>query len=259
MKKFLFSCVIALFLGITTSSIHASLLDDSLAWAYTNNLTRYFSPDYFLPNNSIRRDEASKFFVNFAKLIGKTTYTRTASACQFADTNKAISDLQDYVIESCRLGIFNGANGKFYPANNLTNAEAIAVLIRIVSGFENESGLSHRANIYYSKANSLDLLDNVNMNSKDGVARRGNVISILYEARSLKGDTNNSEESNSYNLYVSTPTSSIPLGESIDITIETDSSYRGKMYVDVEFWDTNKGKWVVAPEINGNPSVWTNI
>ncbi|MDR0860920.1 MAG: S-layer homology domain-containing protein [Candidatus Peribacteria bacterium] len=191
MKKFLFASILALFVGTTFSTVKASLLDDAIAWAYTKGLTRYYTPDYFLPNNSIRRDEASKFFVNFAKLVGKTTYIKTTPACQFSDTQKAISDLQEYVIESCRLGIFNGAYGNFYPADNLTNAEAIAVLIRIISGLENESGLSHWANNYYNRANILGLLDNVKMSSKDSVASRGNVISILYEAKNSKGTSTN--------------------------------------------------------------------
>jgi hypothetical protein len=89
--------------------------------------------------------------------------------------------LKDIVVESCRLGIFQGSNGKFYPAGKLTNAEGVAVLSRIVAGFQPENG-SHWADNYYNRANELNLLDNVNMNNKDGLATRGNVIISLYNA-----------------------------------------------------------------------------
>jgi hypothetical protein len=90
-------------------------------------------------SNSIRRDEASKFFVQFSKLIGKTTYTKTVAQCTFSDLDKARPDLKEVVIESCRLGIFQGNKGKFNPTGLMTNAEAVTVLVRIIDGHQSES------------------------------------------------------------------------------------------------------------------------
>lgn len=115
-----------------------SALDNAITRAYTKKLTSFLATEDFKPNNSIRRDEAAKFFVNFAKLVGKTKYTVNANQCQFSDLNKAWSDLRNIITESCKLGIFKGTKGKFNPTDNLTNAEAIAVLMRIVDGNQSE-------------------------------------------------------------------------------------------------------------------------
>ena len=163
-----------------------TLLDNAVTWAYTKKLTIYLNTDDFKPGNNIRRDEAAKFFVNFAKLVGKTSYTVNASQCNFSDLNQAWPDLKDIIVESCRLGIFKGSGGKFNPAGNLSNAEAIAVLVRIVDGYQSESG-THWADNYYKRANVLRLLENVNMNANDGSASRGNMVTLLYGARQMKG------------------------------------------------------------------------
>jgi hypothetical protein len=83
-----------------------TLLDDAITRAYTKKLTNYVATSDFKPDTTIRRDEASKFFVTFAKFVGKTSYTVDAKQCQFSDLHNAWSDLKDIIIESCRLGIF---------------------------------------------------------------------------------------------------------------------------------------------------------
>jgi hypothetical protein len=92
-----------------------------------------------MASKGIRRDEAAKFFVQFAKLIEKTDYAKTDQQCQFSDLDKARPDLKEVVIESCKLGIFQGYQGKFSPTGLIKNAEAVAVLVRIVDGMQVES------------------------------------------------------------------------------------------------------------------------
>jgi hypothetical protein len=71
-----------------------------------NDLTIFKTVIEYKPNNYIRRDEAAKLFVKFAKLQNKITYIKTAEECKFSDLNDAHADLKDIVVESCRLGIF---------------------------------------------------------------------------------------------------------------------------------------------------------
>ena len=70
------------------------------------DLTIFNTVADYKPNNYIRRDEAAKLFVKFAKIRNKTTYVKTAKECTFSDLNDAHKDLKDIVVESCRLGIF---------------------------------------------------------------------------------------------------------------------------------------------------------
>ena len=81
----------------------------------------------------MRRDEAAKFFVKVAEGMGKTDYVKSASECSFSDLNDGHADLKDVMVKSCRMGIFQGHEGKFMPTWALTNSQALAVMIRITS------------------------------------------------------------------------------------------------------------------------------
>ncbi|MDR3169110.1 MAG: hypothetical protein LBU27_05095 [Candidatus Peribacteria bacterium] len=170
------------------ATANAALVDDAIARAYTKGLTRYTTNDEFGINRSIRRDEAAKFFVQFSNIIGQTNYVKDINQCQFSDVNNAISDLKETIIESCRLGIFNGANGKFYPAGNLTNAEAVAVLIRILYGRLPEISGPIWAINYYNKAEKLGAFVNIDMKEEKNIAgTRGNIIKMMYSVREMRG------------------------------------------------------------------------
>ena len=166
-----------------------TLLDNAITRAYTKKLTSHSNTDDFKPYQAIRRDEAAKFFVDFAKLVGKTNYTTPTQQCQFSDLNEARPDLKEAVIESCKLGIFRGNKGTFSPSGILTNAQSVAVLMRIIDGYQSESWFSHRAERYYQRANTLALLDNLPLQNKEGLAERGNVVILLYNARKHSGTT----------------------------------------------------------------------
>jgi hypothetical protein len=145
MKKLLVCAILSIFTLVNFSKANdwetarSETFNNAVTWAYTKKLTIYLQPEDFGFSKTIRRDEAAKFFVNFAKLIGKANYTVNANQCNFSDKNQARDDLQDTIVEACRLGLFKGAHGKFYPTGNLTNAEAIAVLVRLVDGYQVES------------------------------------------------------------------------------------------------------------------------
>jgi len=157
----------------------ADKVDDAISWMYENGLTIHNNKTDFNATRWLRRDEAAKFYVNFSKLLGKTTYVKTANQCVFSDINDSWSDLKDIVVESCRLWLFQGSRWKFNPKSQLTNAQAITVLVRLLAGNQSEVWLSHRANNYYTKANELGVLQSVSMNSKDSIATRGNVGVII--------------------------------------------------------------------------------
>jgi hypothetical protein len=180
--------VFSLLMLLSSSFVQAemTLLDNAITWAYTKKFTSSFSTDEFKPYQAIRRDEAAKFFVLFAKLVGKTQEVIPSSQCQFSDLNKARTDLKGIVVESCTLGIFKGNKEKFTPDGMLTNAQAVTVLMRIIDGYQIESGKSRWDN-YYKKANELKLLDNLQMNEANDMAERGDVVTLLYNARKLTG------------------------------------------------------------------------
>lgn len=163
----------------------ADKVDDAISWMYEHGLTIHNNKTDFNAARWLRRDEAAKFFVNFAKQRGKTTYIKTANQCAFSDINDSWSDLKNIVVESCRLWLFQWSKGKFNPKSQLTNAQAITVLVRLLAWNQNEIWLSHRADNYYTKANELAVLQFVNMDSKNSIATRGNVGVIIWNGNNL--------------------------------------------------------------------------
>ena len=134
MKKLLLSAFSFWLLAFCfTLTTQAANINDAVSWAYDQGLTKYNSASSFQQNNALRRDEAAKFYVEFAKSLGKTEYTVDASSCtNFTDMQKAAPDLRAYIVEACRMGIFKGGKGRFYPSDKLSNEQAVTVLMRIV-------------------------------------------------------------------------------------------------------------------------------
>ena len=188
MKKLLIAMTFILWLFAFAS---ADKVDDAISWMYDNGLTIHNNKTDFNATRWLRRDEAAKFYVNFAKLLGKTTYVKTSSQCVFSDINSSWSDLKDIVVESCRLWLFQWSKWKFNPTSQLTNAQAITVLVRLLAWNQSEIWLSHRADNYYTKANELAILQFVNMDSKDSIATRGNVGIIIWNGNNLQWGTIN--------------------------------------------------------------------
>jgi len=149
---------------------------------YQKWLTIYKDPISFWYERTLRRDEAAKFFVQFAKTIGKIEYIQEGSACIFTDKDQWRKDLQQIIIESCKLWIFKGYNKTFNPTWNLTNAEAVTVLIRIIKWDEIEENTNHRSDNYYSSASTLELLTKVDMEEKESQATKWNTITIINQA-----------------------------------------------------------------------------
>lgn len=132
---------------------HAEMIDDAIIWMYHNNYTIYNTRETFKPTRLMRRDEAAKFFVTLAHSLDKKEI-KFDQECQFYDLNEWHRDLKDIMIESCKLGIFKGYQGRFMPTDNLTNAQTLALLVRILSWYEDESNVEYRADNYYNKANT---------------------------------------------------------------------------------------------------------
>ena len=158
----------------------------------------------FKADKWLRRDEAAKFFVNFAKILWKTGYIKTDAQCTFLDINQSWSDLKKIVVESCKLWLFQGGKGKFNPQNQLTNEQSIAVLIRLLAGNQSETWVSRRSDNYYKKANELKLLRNVSMNSQKLVSTRGNVWIILYNGNAIKNTATVTSTGNQVIIPIST-------------------------------------------------------
>ena len=170
-------------LGVSLLSLwltHATSLEDAILWGYDNGLTIYTTAVDFRAHDSLRRDEAAKFLVEFAKLNGNSLNT-VSSSCSFNDTDKARPDLKGYLQDACRAGILKGNGNYIMPDQKLTNAQIVTTVVRIMDGRQSEANVSHRADNYYIQAQNL-WLSLTNFWSKDSATTRENVMLLLYDA-----------------------------------------------------------------------------
>lgn len=135
-------------------------LQDAIDRMYKQWLTKYDTIDGYMPEKNMTREEAAKFFGVFAvEQFSKTEYS--TNECDFYDINKADRSLIDNITQACRLWIFKWSRWNYMPKANLTNAEAITVLIRIMVWMQDESTQPWYTN-YMTMALERELIGNIN-------------------------------------------------------------------------------------------------
>lgn len=176
-------------------------LKDAIQWMYDNWLTMYNTLPDFLPYNEITREQASKFFVEFAvKVLWKNRWN-IYSYNIFSDIDKADPTLKDHIIYANNMWLFKWSNWRFMPFNKLTKAQAIAVVIRMVDWYLDESWTTPydlnkwtwyaRYSEYVSRANySYNLNERWVYNNFDTLDKqnitRWDVAILLYDMYLLK-------------------------------------------------------------------------
>ena len=184
MKKRIWLSLLACICIPALVSATSSELDTAVTWLYQNGLTQYTTSTAFSANRTIRRDEASKFFSQFATNILKNTSRITKPACgKFSDLTMQ-NTMRGFVVDSCVLWFMKWSNGKFNPSWSLSNAQAIAVTIRILE-WEKDESWTHWADAYYQRADELWLLDGLPLDSKNTPITRGNLGILLYRLGQL--------------------------------------------------------------------------
>lgn len=128
-------------------------LNQAILWMYEKWLTIFNEPESFMASRWLRRDEAAKFYVQYAKQVMWKTPDYSKQWCDFKDLDEAWSDLKDIIVESCQLWLFQWNKWKFMPTQQLTNAQAITVFMRLREWYKDETG-SHFANNYYESAHA---------------------------------------------------------------------------------------------------------
>lgn len=168
---------------VSNLNVVDSELENAIKWMYDNWLTNYGTISTFMWDDYITREQASKFFVMFAKT--KWQQATSIKNNVFTDVKNANPNLYPYICVAYTLWIMNWSNNKFMPFNNLTPAQSIAMLIRITDWKLNEQW-ANRYTEYYAHANndwllnglwfSLSTLDTTNIKRKD-------MALLLYRAR----------------------------------------------------------------------------
>ena len=139
------------FVVIEDDSQYREELQKAITWMYDNWMTRFNEPVSFKASNPINREQAAKFFGVLAETIYEKTEDETKN-CQFSDLISADPTLQENIVQSCKMWLFQWYAGKYDPKKNLTNSQALAVLSRIVN-WKLEESINPRYRNYYQSGN----------------------------------------------------------------------------------------------------------
>lgn len=155
----------------------------ALSWMREKGLTRFSSPSAYAPYDLVTREQAAKFYSEFSvnilyKIMDMNKY------CEFDDLAKADKTLKNSILVSCMLSLFKWTNGSFFPKQQFTKAQAIAVLIRSTDGILAEDTIP-RWKAYYEKAISKWLIKpDTTPEAMDKNITRYEMALLLYRAGS---------------------------------------------------------------------------
>lgn len=159
-------------------------LQEAISWMYNGWLTSYNTIDKFLPNDYLTREQASKIFVRFANTLWK--YDDVHKNHTFTDVKNADPTLVTYIWNAYSMWMIKWSNNRFMPFNKLTQAQALAIIIRAIDGVQNETNWVWYGE-YYNLANKYSILNGLwfNFNQLDSTyVTRGEVALLLFRTKS---------------------------------------------------------------------------
>lgn len=112
---------------------------DALQWMYQSNMTRYKKSSDYNPGWFLLREQAAKFFSQYAVNNGLKRPAKNEHSCDFADIKAADESLQSAIQMVCRYGFMKGSGGKFHPKKVMSKAEVLTVLVRMKAWLQDET------------------------------------------------------------------------------------------------------------------------
>ncbi len=170
-------------INIGSDAVSGSELSDAILWMYNNWLTNYSSVTDFMWNSYLTREQATKFFVKFNNRLWKNDTANIKN--RFIDIKNATPDLIPYISNVYSMGIMNWKKNRFMPFDNLTQAQAIAVIVRMINWKENENGPQWYNEYYNIVANTWKILDGLwfDYSTLDSTnILRGDMALLIYRA-----------------------------------------------------------------------------
>ena len=155
---------------------------------YENGLTVFSTSATFHPERNIRRDEAAKFISLFAQEVLDQQWESDPACYTFNDI-ATTNSLKDYITQSCELGYMKWANNKFNPSGNLSNQQAIAIVIRTYE-WRLDEPKTDRSQNYYARAKELGITDWLNISNKTAAITRGNFATLVYRVAKINEEQN---------------------------------------------------------------------
>lgn len=172
--------------GISLTHAKKNFADEVFPWMKMHQLTKYWSFQEFRPLDSITRGEAAKFVTQYAWVVN---LQKGGAECEFDDTKTYDETLRPFVKHACGYGLLKGSNKRFMPNNPITEAQSLAVVIRSVYGFQDETVTPWYKN-YFVIAQEKGLLTNETLESveKNAITREKLAIWLFAMTQLDQGD-----------------------------------------------------------------------
>ena len=191
MKKRIFWAAI-----LTTYLANGVFAHEAFDWAYQHNLINSSSTDQGQKN--ITRAQFAPILVRFIDKVALKEYQ--SRTCNARDLSKADQEYQSDLKKLCAYGVLNGENGSLYPLRKLTNGQAVALVMRIIDGTQDESIRAgrHWAQGYYDRASALGLdIGELSYKKNESITYE-KLIKLLYNVRNQTswGKTSSTRKTN---------------------------------------------------------------
>ena len=180
MKKLITTWILSLFMIVNATSA-AVTSTDTFKWAYDNWGIDLKAGIY--GESKLERQQFAPTLLRFIEKIAKKDYQ--ARGCTARDVNNADIQYQSAVEKLCSYHIFNGEKGSLYPLWKLTNGQAVALIMRVLDGTQDESILwgRHWAQWYYDRASQLWYYVGPLSYKKNDPITYENLINFLYSTQ----------------------------------------------------------------------------
>ena len=140
---------------------------------YSYGLTKWKGTLDYRPEDTITREEAARFMVEYARNVLCREKVRVYEN-NFSDIQESDSTLESYLKLSYEYGIFKWSEGKFKPKDVISSDELSAVIVRMVTNeFKDERGLDwaqeyKKALDVYAKWSVINIM-------------RSNIAEVMYD------------------------------------------------------------------------------
>lgn len=154
---------------------------DAVAWMRENGMTKYTRAEEFRWEELVTREQAAKFYSQFAKEILYATMDM-AKYCRFGDLWDADPSLKNYILEACLFSLFQGSSGVFSPQEVMTKDQSIAVLMRALLWTFLDESWDVRRWEYYQEAFDAWITKETDMEKFSQPVTRYELALLLYRA-----------------------------------------------------------------------------
>lgn len=112
-------------------------LDQALSMAYQFGITKYSNLTDFRSESLVTREQIAKMMLQFAKAMSRNG-SKWDFNCAFTDLNTTDPTLTNYITDACSQGMIKWWANAFHPQDNVSYAQAITMLMRVMNGTLNE-------------------------------------------------------------------------------------------------------------------------